>query len=77
MENKHKGKQYVITFNVKWDEHKKIYDNVKMINDFLDYVGDNNLYINQIIRWNDTQIVALVEEKDFKDISLEGIENLI
>lgn len=77
MENKHKGKQDVITFNVKWDEHKKIYDNVKMINDFLDYVGDNNLYINQIIRWNDTQIVALVEEKDFKDISLEGIENLI
>ena len=77
MENKHKGKQDVITFNVKWDEHKKIYDNMKMINDFLDYVGDNNLYINQIIRWNDTQIVALVEEKDFKDISLEGIENLI
>ena len=77
MENKHKGKQAVITFNVKWDEHKMSYDNVKMINDFLDYVGDNNLYINQIIRWNDTQIVALVEEKDFKDISLEGIENLI
>ena len=66
MENKHKGKQDVITFNVKWDEHKKIYDNVKMINDFLDYVGDNNLYINQIIRWNDTQIVALVEERIIK-----------
>lgn len=75
-----RGKQNIVSFCSQWDEEKKNYDSLKMINDFLDYIGNNNLYINQIIRWTDNEIKALVEEKTYdKDFlcDLEGIENLI
>lgn len=75
-----RGKQNIVSFCSQWNEEKNNYDSLKMINDFLDYIGNNNLYINQIIRWTDNEIKALVEEKTYdKDFlcDLEGIENLI
>jgi hypothetical protein len=73
-----RGKQNIVSFCSQWDEEKKNYDSLKMINDFLDYIGNNNLYINQIIRWTDSEIKALVEEKNEDFVyDLEGIENLI
>lgn len=75
-----RGKQNIVSFCSQWNEEKNNYDSLKMINDFLDYIGNNNLYINQIIRWTDNEIKALVEEKTHdKDFlcDLEGIENLI
>ena len=75
-----RGKQLLITFNSKWNENEQKYDTLKMVEDLLDYVGKNNLYINQIIRWTDCEIKALVEEtinhEDFL-YDFEGIGNLI
>lgn len=73
-----RGKQNIVSFRSQWDEEKNNYDSLKMINDFLDYIGNNNLYINQIIRWTDWEIKALVEEKNEDFVyDLEVIENLI
>ena len=69
--------QTIITFSSKWDEEKQKYNQESMIEDFLKYIGDNNLFIQQIIRWNEFNITALVYKKqDNAEMSPEQINEI-
>ena len=75
-------KQDIVTFHFQWDEKNKRYNQEAMLEQFFKHIGENKLYINQIIRWNDFEIIALVEKKDIDseenlDVDLTGIEGLI